>query len=321
MWFLTLSYTGVMSDEFRTCAAAAANDIHDAFIDEFGYLRCHRFGSLVIFAHFVRQTGIRMRTYIIRCNLSHVFYERLHLRSAKGTVHADREDRIRRKRSQESIYSLTTERSARQITYRKTDHDRQLYSMFLHHGERCIYHRLAVECIKDGFDENHVSTAFDKSVYLFAYIGEKLIVGNLAGGRIADVRTHGTCLVGWSHISCNEAWFIRCRELIAFDTCQSGTLECHFAGAVLQVIISLRNALARKSIRGNNIGASLQVASVNIRYHIRTSDVEHVVVAFHHTRQIAEPLSSEVFFCKVILLNLSTHGTIENQNFLLHNLS
>ena len=257
MRFLTLGNTGVMSDEFRTCTAASANDVHDTFIDEFGYLRSHRFGCLVIFAHFVRQTGIRMRTNIIRCNLSHVFDERLHLRSAKGTVHADREDRIRRKRSQESVYGLTTERSARQITHRKTDHNRQLYSMFLHHGERRIYHRLAVECIEDGFNENHVSTAFDKTIHLFAYIGEKLIVGNLASGRIADVRAHGTCLVGWSHISCNEAWFIRCRKLIAFDTCQACTLECHFAGAVLQVIISLRNALARKSIRGNNIGASL----------------------------------------------------------------
>ena len=284
MRFLTLSNTGVMSDEFRTCAAAATNDIHDAFIDEFGYLRSHRFSSLVIFTHFVRQTGIRMRTYIIRCNLSHVFDERLHLRSTKGTVHADREDRIRRKRSQESVYGLTTERSARQITHRKTDHDRQLYSMFLHHGERRVYHRLAVERIEDGFDENHVSTTCDKPVHLFAHIGEKFIVGNLAGGRIADVRTHGASLVGWSHVSGYEAWFIRCRILIAFNTCQSCTLECHFAGAVLQVIISLRNALARKSIRGNNIGASLQVASVNVRYHIRTSDVEHVVVALHHAR-------------------------------------
>ena len=262
-----------------------------------------------------------MRTNIIRCNLSHVFDERLHLRSTKGTVHADREDRIRRKRSKESIYSLTAERSTRQITHRKTDHNRQLYSMFLHHGERRIYHRLAVESIEDGFDENHVSTAFDKTIHLFAYIGEKFIVGNLAGGRIADVRAHGTCLVGWSHISGNETWFIRCRKLIAFDTCQACTLECHFAGAVLQMIISLRNALARKSIRCNNIGASLQVASVNIRYHIRTSDVEHIVVALHHARQIAEPLASEVFFCKIILLNLSTHGTIENQNLLLYNLS
>ena len=108
MRLLTLGYTGVMCDEFRTCTAASAYDVHDTFIDEFGYLRSHRFGSLVIFAHFVRQTGIRMRTNIIRCNLSHVFDEGLHLRSTKGTVHADREDRIRRKRSKESIYSLTT---------------------------------------------------------------------------------------------------------------------------------------------------------------------------------------------------------------------
>ena len=87
------------------------------------------------------------------------------------------------------------------------------------------------------------------------------------------------------------------------------------------MIISLRDALTREGVRRNDVGTRLQVTSVNIRDNIRASDVEHIVVALHHSRHIAEALASEVFFCKIILLNLSTHSTIQNQNLLLNNLS
>ena len=36
MRLLSFSQSGIMSDEFGTCATAAADDVHDAFIDEFG---------------------------------------------------------------------------------------------------------------------------------------------------------------------------------------------------------------------------------------------------------------------------------------------
>ncbi|CUQ64842.1 Uncharacterised protein [Segatella copri] len=57
------------------------------------------------------------------------------------------------------------------------------------------------------------------------------------------------------------------------------------------MIISLRNALARKSIRCNNIGTSLQVATVNIRYHIRnyTSESQY---PWHHRESEFSPLQS-----------------------------
>ena len=310
-----------MGDEFRTGSTAAADDIDDAFIDKLGYLRSHRLCRLVILSHLVRQSGIRMGTNIIRCNLCQMLDERFHLGSTEGTVHTYRENRIRRERGQESIHGLTAQCSASQITHRKTDHNRQFYPMLLHHGDGSINHSLAVERIEDGLDEDDISTTFDETIHLFADIGEKFIVRNLPGGRITDVRTHGTSFIGRSHISCYETWFIGCRKLITFDTRQAGALESHLPSTVFQVIISLRDALTREGVRRNDVGARLQVTSVNIRDNIRTSDVEHIVVALHHSRHIAEALASEVFFCKIILLNLSTHGTIQNQNLLLNNLS
>ena len=239
MRFLTLSTSGIMGDEFRTGSTAAADDIDDALIDKLGYLRSHRLCRLVILSHLIWQAGIWMGTNIIRCNLCQMLDEWLHLRSTEGTVHTNRENRIRRERSQESIHGLTAQCSASQITHRKTDHNRQFYPMLLHHSDGSIDHRLTVERIEDGLNQNHIRTTFDETIHLFADIGEKFIVRNLPGGRITDVRTHGTSLVGRSHISCYEAWFIGCRKLIAFDTRQAGALESHLPSTVFQVIISL----------------------------------------------------------------------------------
>ena len=111
--------------------------------------------------------------------------------------------------------------------------------MLLHHGDGSIDHRLAVERIEDGLDEDDISTTFDETIHLFADIGEKFIVRNFSGGRITDVRTHGTSFIGRSHISCYKAWLIGCRKLIAFDTRQAGALESHLPSTVFQVIISL----------------------------------------------------------------------------------
>ena len=294
MRHLALSAPGVMSDELRTGSTAAANDVDNAFVDELGNLRSHRFCGFIILSHLVRQSGIRMRTNIIRCNLCQMLDERFHLRRSEGTVHAHGEDWIRRERSQEGIYGLTAEGSARQVTHRKTDHDRQLHPVLLHHGDGCINHCLAVERIEDGFDEDDIRSAFDETIHLFADIGEKFIVGDFTGGRIADVRTHGASLVGRSHVSCNEAWLIGCRELVAFDASQSCALESHFACAILQMIICLRDTLAREGVRRDDVGARLQIASVDIRDDIRASDVEHIVVALHHARHVAETFATEV---------------------------
>ena len=168
--------------------------------------------------------------------------------------------------------------------------------MLLHHGDGSIDHRLAVERIEDGLDEDDISTTFDETIHLFADIGEKFIVRNFSGGRITDVRTHGTSFIGRSHISCYKAWLIGCRKLIAFDTRQAGALESHLPSTVFQVVISLRDALTREGVRRNDVGARLQVTSINIRDNIRASDVEHVVVALHHSRYIAETLATEVIF-------------------------
>lgn len=75
-------------------AAASADDIHEAFIDELGYLGYHGVGGFVILAKFVGHSRIRIGADIVWCLLTKLFYIGLHLGSAERTVQTDGEDGV-----------------------------------------------------------------------------------------------------------------------------------------------------------------------------------------------------------------------------------
>ena len=50
---------------------------------------------------------------------------------------------------------------------------------------------------------------------------------------------------------------------------------------------------------------------MNVAYHVGACDIEHIVVALHHTRSLAVAVSSEVFLLQSVLLNHGAHRTVE----------
>lgn len=50
---------------------------------------------------------------------------------------------------------------------------------------------------------------------------------------------------------------------------------------------------------------------MNVAYHVRACDIEHIVVALHHTRSLAVAVATEVFFLQSVLLNHGAHRTVE----------
>lgn len=257
MRFLSLCHLRISGYEIGRSTTASTNDIDQSFVDKLGNLGRHTFWCLVVGTHLVGQSGIGMRTNIIRCNLSHPLYERLHLRGTESTVHAYREDRIRRQTGKESLYRLSAEGSSCQVANGETHHHRQLHATFLHHREGCVYHCLAVECIENRLDEDHIHPSLYQAVYLFAAVVEEFVVSDVACSRIAHIRTHGTRLVGGSHVACHKSWFIGCRELICLYPCQPCALVSHLAGIILQMIVGLRDTLRREGVGRDDVGSCL----------------------------------------------------------------
>ena len=57
---------------------------------------------------------------------------------------------------------------------------------------------------------------------------------------------------------------------------------------------------------------------MNVENDIRTSQIQHVVIAFHHAFDVGKSLTSEVLLRQSILLNHGTHGSVEYEYLLLN---
>ena len=73
----------ISADKFRSCSAASAEDIHQAFVDKLLNLWRHAIHRLVVLSEFVGQSGVRIGADIIRCMLGQFLQERFHLRGTK----------------------------------------------------------------------------------------------------------------------------------------------------------------------------------------------------------------------------------------------
>ena len=86
----------------------------------------------------------------------------------------------------------------------------------------------------------------------------------------------------------------------------------------VKIVITLRNGGAVESVGLDNISTALQVGHVNSLNHVRTSDNKHIIVALELRLVISIPLTTEILLLKLVLLNLSTHSTINEDNTLTH---
>ena len=212
---------------------------------------------------------------------------------------------------------MSAEGSSRKVAHRDAEHQGQLTALFGHHLMGSIDGHLGIQRVEDGLDEQHVHTAFHQRLYLFVIGGKELVVGQFAGCGIADVTTHRTSLVRGSHGAADPSGMLLRSVLIGHRPGYPCTFESHLAGKVFQMIVGLADALAAEGIGCNQVCTGLQITAVNLTDDAWARQVEHVVVARHHTFHLTKPLSAEVTLLQLEPLNLSSHCSVEYQNALL----
>jgi len=87
------------------------------------------------------------------------------------------------------------------------------------------------------------------------------------------------------------------------------------------VVIGLRHTLTGKGIGLDNVCAGLQVFAMNLKNHIGTGDIEHVIIALYLPGNVLENIPAEVVFRQIIALNHRTVCSVEDQYFLFGYLS
>ena len=297
-------------------SATSTDDVHQALIDVLFYFPLHFFGSLVVLSQRIGKPGIGICTDIIRRAAGKLLQEWLQLSGTERTVQPDREDIGMLHRSQECVKRLSRKGTSARIRDRDRKHQRHLASASLHRLFCGTDSRLRIQGIKNGFYQNRVYPTFQQCRHLFQISPGKPVESQGTVSRIVHIGTHRAGLVGRAYRPCHPTRLLRilCRIFIGKPACQTCRLTVDFRAIPFQMIICHRHTGGIEGIGLDNIGTCLQVFTVDICYHIRTGQAQHIVAPFQHAGHLAEPFSTKILFCQSVLLNHGSHRPVQHQD-------
>ena len=171
----------------RRRAAAAADDVDQAFAGEFLDLRRHVFRAFVILAEFVGQAGIRIGADERIGDAGNFGQMRAHGVGAERAVEADGERVGMAHRMPEGGRRLARQRAAGQIGDRAGDHHRQADALLVEDFLGGEDRRLGVQRVEDRLDQDDVGAAVDQAAQLLAIGDAQIVEGDGAVAGIVDV--------------------------------------------------------------------------------------------------------------------------------------
>src|SRR5690606_36132468 len=176
------------ADVLGSGAAAAADDVEEAtagkLFDDRGHLR----GTLVVFAEFVGQPGVRVCGHVRIGDARNFLDVRSQLACPQRTVEANGNGIGVGDRVPERLHGLSRQGAPAGIGDGARDHDGQGASAAPH---LLLYREdggLGIECVEYRFDQQDVGTPRDQALGGYRVVLDQLIKGDVAEGRVVDVR-------------------------------------------------------------------------------------------------------------------------------------
>ncbi len=308
--------SGDVLDVGRRRAAAAAHYVYKAGACKILNKFAHLVRRLVVLAEFVGQAGVRISAGVAVGDVGQHFYVGPHFGGSEGTVQADRPGFGVFDGNPECLYRLSAERTSGSVGNGAGDHNRQFDTLFFEHLIDGVQRRFTVQSVENGFHQNDIHAAFDEAAYLFG-IGifgfierERPVTGIVDVGRKTECfvqRTNGpgdelrTCIRMFIHkrIHCFAGTFCSCYVDIV--------------RRFLQVVIGLRNGGCAECVGFDDIGAGIQVLSVDFLDYIRPREAQQVVVSFQVLVKILESFAPKIVFLQLVTLDHGPHGSVDDE--------
>ena len=274
-------------DVLGRCAAAAAERVDQARVEEELDAVREGLGRVVVAAHRVRQARVRVRVDKALGDVRERLHEGEHLVRAERAVEADALRLGVLHRDVEGVGRLAGEGAAGHVDDRARDEDREARAarllIILVDGEE---RRLRVEGVEDGLHEDNVAAAVDEAGDLRLVGGDDLVPRAVAEAGVLDRRRDRERAVGRANRAGDEARAVRlgggdllCRvdRELACDLVQ-------LVHDVLHAVVGLGDDGAREGVRLADVRAALVVALVDLADRIRLREDEEVVVALQLLR-------------------------------------
>ena len=311
---LALDDLGDLGDVRRRRSAATTDQVDQAGLGELGDVAGLTLRGLVVLAEGVGQAGVRVAGDVGVRDPRHLGDVGPHLRRAQGAVEAHR-DRLRvPDRVPECFGDLTGQRPPGSIGDGARDDHRPAASAVLEQRLDGEHRRLGVQRVEDRLDDEEVGTTVDQAVGGFEVGGNQLVVGDVAGSGVVDVRRDRRGPRRRPDGAGDVAGLLRGAELVAGLAGQGSAGVVQLVGQLVHVVVGERDRVRVERVRLQDVGARLEVLAVDPLDDLRLRQVEQVVVALKSGRPLHEPLAAVAGLVRPVPLDRRAHRAVDHHD-------
>ena len=293
-------------------AAAAADDVDEAFVGEGAQQLGGVVRLLVVAAEGVRQARVRMAARVRVDDPRQLGDVRPHLLRAERAVDADDEGIRVLDRVPERLDRLAGERASREVDDRDRDPQRQLGRDVARRRDR----RLRVQGVEDRLDQQQVDAALPQGRDLLRVGGDDVVEGHRPVRRLVDPRGERQRHVQRPERAGDEAAAGFVRRLAR----EPRPLDVHVAHGRLEPVVGLADRGRRERVRRRDVGAGGEVLPVDVEHDVRPGQVEQVGIAGDVARMVGEALAAVVLGVEPGVLDHRPPRAVEHEDPLIQQL-
>ncbi len=250
----------------RRCSAAAAHNVHQAFLGKILQQPCHVLGRLVVFTKLVGQTGIGVRAGECLRDTGNLLDMRTQVFGSQCTVKPDTDRVCMHDRVPECLRRLPCQGATTGIRDRSGYHNRQVLSQGLQAVQHRINCRLGIEGIKNGFYQENIRSALNQAPCGFGIGLHQFVKRNIPETRIIDIRRNrGGTVAGAQNTRDKTGPAGRLfLDPVGHGSGQAGSFHVQFMHQVLHVVIRHGNRIGIEGVGLENVGARFKILPMNV---------------------------------------------------------
>ncbi len=296
-------------------AAAAADDVDETGLGEFGEQPRHVFGALVIEAEFVGQAGIGIGADQRVGDAGEIGDMGAHLLGAERAIEPDRKRRGVAHRDPERLRRLARQHAPRQVGDGAGHHDRDRCAARLEQlGDR-VERRLGVEGVEHRLQQQDVGAALEQALGLLAIGLAQFVEADGAEARIAHVGRDRGGAVGRADGAGDEARpavLARRDRGSLLGEARAGDVE--LGDEVLGAVVGLGDPGRGERVGGDDVGAGAEIGEMEFAHRIGLRQDQDIVVAAQVARPVGEARPAIAGLAELEPLDLGAHGAVEHQD-------
>ena len=239
-----------------------------------------------------------------------------HQRRAKRAVQAHRQRLGVAHAVPEGADGLAAEDAAGGVGDRAADDQRQALAaglkVFVDRKQR----RLGVEGVEYRLDQQHIAAAFDQRLHLLQVGCAQIFKAGVARPWVVDVGADAGGLGRGAERADHIARMLGRAVLVAGRARQPRRLQVHLGGQMGHVVVGLGHRGGAKGVGLDQVGATGQIAFVDVGNQIGPGQAEQLVVAFDVLVEVLEALAPVLRLAELEALDHGAHGAVKNGNAL-----